>query len=163
MKYLVLAAAAVTLATAGSAIAAPHEGSAFIKDYDANHDGQVTLAEFDAGRTTRFAATDANHDGTVSEDEYVGEYSARLETQLAASDKTEDLKTEDRQRQIRQAHVRFGILDHDKDGKMQKAEYDVSGARAFAGQDDNKDNIITAADVAATSARQTAERAKQDH
>lgn len=160
MKYLVIAAATIAFTTGGIAVAAPHEGSAFIKDYDANNDGQVTLSEFGAGRTARFAVTDADHDGTVSEQEYVAEYSARLESQLAASDLTESLKTEDRQRQMRQAHVRFGVLDHDKDGKMQKAEYDVSGARAFAGQDHDKNTIITAADVAATSARQTAERAK---
>lgn len=150
------------LATAGTAIAAPHEGSAFIHDYDANHDGQVTRAEFDATRVARFKATDANGDGWVSEDEYVQEYSARLEQQLAASDRSEDKKTEERQRQIRQTHVRFGVLDKDKDGKMIQAEYDRSGARAFAEQDNDKDGIVTATDAAATAARQLAARQAAD-
>lgn len=157
-----LSLAAALLAVAGAAVAAPHEGSAFIHDYDADHDGQVTRAEFDAGRVTRFKATDANGDGWVSEEEYVGEYHARLEQQLAASDRSEDKKTEERQRQMRQAHVRFGVLDKDKDGKMTQAEYDASGARAFAEQDNDKDGIVTAADAAATAARQLAAREKAD-
>ncbi|PZU58592.1 MAG: hypothetical protein DI547_09660 [Sphingobium sp.] len=150
--------AAPLLALAGSAIAAPHEGSAFIHDYDTNGDGQVTRAEFDAVRVTRFKATDVNKDGWVSEQEYVGEYGGRLEQQLAASERSEEKKTEERQRQIRQAHVRFGVLDKDKDGKMTQAEYDASGARAFAEQDDDKDGIVTATDAAATAARQQAAR-----
>ncbi|MCI4590975.1 hypothetical protein MOK15_12845 [Sphingobium sp. BYY-5] len=153
---------AALLAIAGTAAAAPHEGSAFIRDYDADHDGQVTRAEFDAGRLARFKATDANGDGWVSEEEYVGEYRNRLEQQLAASDRTEEKKGEERQRQIRQAHVRFAVLDKDRDGKMTQAEYDVSGARAFAEQDNDKDGIVTAADAAATAARQQAAREKAD-
>ncbi|MEJ7925690.1 hypothetical protein WG908_02835 [Sphingobium sp. AN641] len=155
---LTLAAALLTLA--GTAMAAPHEGSAFIHDYDADSDGQVSRAEFDKGRVARFKATDANGDGWVSENEYVQEYSARLEQQLAASDRNEEKKTEERQRQIRQTHVRFGVLDKDKDGKMSQAEYDFSGARAFAEQDNDKDGIVTATDAAATAARQLAEREK---
>jgi hypothetical protein len=157
-----LALAAILLTASGAAIAAPHEGNAFIHDYDANGDGQVSRAEFDAGRAARFKATDANGDGWVSEDEYVGEYRARLEQQLAASDLNEEKKTEERQRQIRQTHVRFGVLDKDKDAKMIQAEYDASGARAFAEQDDDKNGIVTTADVAATAARRLAAREKAD-
>ncbi len=157
-----LSLTAALLALTGTAVAAPHEGSAFIHDYDADHDGQVSRAEFDAGRVARFKATDANGDGWVSEDEYVQEYSARLEQQLAASDRSTEKKVEERQRQIRQTHVRFGVLDKDKDGKMAKAEYDLSGARAFAEQDNDKDGIVTAADAATTAARQLAARQAAD-
>ncbi|MDR7155796.1 Ca2+-binding EF-hand superfamily protein [Sphingobium xenophagum] len=159
MKFQ-LSLTAALLALTGTAVAAPHEGSAFIHDYDADHDGQVTRAEFDAGRGARFKTTDANGDGWVSEDEYVKEYSTRLEQQLAASDRSDEKKNEERQRQIRQTHVRFGVLDKDKDGKMIQAEYDLSGARAFAEQDNDKDGIVTAADAAATAARQLAAREK---
>lgn len=148
--------ATLLLGTAGASIAAPHEGRAFIHDYDTNNDGHVTRAEFDAVRVARFQNTDANNDGWVSQDEYVGEYSARLEQQLAASDLTEEKKDEERQRQIRQAHVRFGVLDKDKDQKMAQAEYNASGARAFVEQDNDKDGMVSQADVAATAARQLA-------
>ncbi len=161
MKHaLTLAAVAALSATA--AIAAPHGGSAFIHDYDTNKDGTVSRAEFDAERALRFKATDANKDGTVSEEEYVGEYSARLEKQLAASTDSEEAKTEERQRQIRQAHVRFEVLDTNKDKKMQQAEYDASGARAFAQQDDDKNGIVTQADADATAAKQLAAREARD-
>ena len=158
MKTKISLAAALLAFSGTAVIAAPHEGSAFIHDYDANHDGQVSRAEFDAARADRFKATDANGDGWLSEDEYVGEYSGRLEQQLAASDRSEEKKTEERQRQIRQAHVRFDVLDKDKDRKMTQAEYDASGARAFAEQDNDKDGIVTAADAAGTAARQMAAR-----
>ncbi|EQB11642.1 hypothetical protein L288_03335 [Sphingobium quisquiliarum P25] len=161
MKILLPLTAAL-LALPASAIAAPHEGSAFIHDYDADHDGQVTRAEFDAARAARFQATDVNKDGWVSEEEYVGEYRARLEQQLAASGQSEEKKEEERQRQIRQAHVRFGVLDKDKDSKMTEAEYDASGARAFAEQDDDRNGIVTATDAAATAARQLAARQAKD-
>lgn len=38
-------------------------------------------------------------------------------------------------------------LDKDKDGKMTKAEYDASGARAFAQQDKDKNGKISDADA----------------
>jgi len=98
----------------------------------------------------------------VSEAEYVGEYQARLERQLATSGRSEEKKTEERQRQMRQAYVRFGVLDKDKDGKMIQAEFDASGARAFAEQDNDENGIVTAADAAATAARQLAAREKAD-
>lgn len=162
MKTKISLATALLALSGTAVIAAPHEGSAFIHDYDANHDGQVSRAEFDTARASRFKATDANGDGWLSEDEYVGEYSGRLEQQLAASDRSEEKKTEERQRQIRQAHVRFDVLDKDKDRKMTQAEYDASGARAFAEQDNDKDGIVTAADAAATAARQMAARKAAD-
>lgn len=151
--------AALSLAIAAApASAAPHDGSAFIHDYDLNQDGKVTRAEFETARVERFRATDVNGDGWVSEDEYIGEYRARLEQQLAASDRAEDKKVEERQRQIRQAHVRFGVLDRDKNARMVAAEYHASGDRAFGEQDADKDGAITAADVAASEARRLATR-----
>ncbi|MGH6617505.1 hypothetical protein [Sphingomonas sp.] len=161
MRAIFTAAVIAASVLATPLAAAPHDGKSFIADYDTNGDGRVTRAEFDAVRTTRFAATDTNKDGWVSDVEYLAEYTARLENQLAASDRSEEQKTEERQRQIRQAHVRFGVLDKDKDQKMQRAEYDASGARSFAGMDDDKDTVVTAADVAAVSARQAAEAAER--
>jgi hypothetical protein len=149
IRTLTLAAG---LLIATHAAAAPHALTAFVADYDANKDGEVTREEFDAGRTVRFAATDANKDGWVSDAEYLAEYEPRLDARLAASTDTAEEKTSTRLREIRQTHVRFGVLDKDKNGQMSKAEYDASGARAFAEQDKNKDGKISAADAEAAKA-----------
>lgn len=135
-----------------TAIAAPalaqHDGNEFIAAFDADHDGRLTRAEYDAGRAARFAATDADRDGGLSEAEYVGEYTARLEQRLARSTEADDRKTEERQRQTRQAHVRFGVLDGDHDKRISRTEYDGVGKRSFDEQDGDHDGIVTAADVA---------------
>ena len=139
---LALTAALLALG-AVSAHAAPHGHSDFIADYDLDKDGKVTADEFKTVRGQRFAATDADKDGQLSEAEYVGEYQGRLEAQLAASSDSDERKAEERVRQIRQAHVRFGVLDRDKSGGISPAEYDVSGQRSFAEQDGDGDGIIT--------------------
>lgn len=157
MKKHILSATAAIGLLAASAAAAPHGGTAFIRDYDRDGDGQVTRAEFDAVRDVRYKATDANKDGVVDEAEYVGEYTVRLDGQLAASTETAEKKAEERQRQLRQAHVRFGAIDKNKDARIDRAEYDASGAWAFAEQDDDKDGIVTAADAAARRAKRAAQ------
>ena len=154
-----LAAAFTLTALAAPALAASHDPKTFLEEHDLNHDGQATRAEFDQVRTTRFAATDANKDGWVSDPEYLAEYSARLEQELAHSEMTAEKKQEERVRQVRQTHVRFGVLDTDKNQQMSKAEYDASGARAFAENDDDKNGVITASDIAATKARRAARAA----
>src|SRR5688572_13007656 len=68
-------------ATAQSQPARPAGGhglDAFLGSYDANRDGQVTRAEFDAIRLQRFQAADTNGDGVLNEAEYVAEYEGRL-------------------------------------------------------------------------------------
>ncbi|WP_332766495.1 hypothetical protein [Phenylobacterium sp.] len=140
---LAMTAALLALA-ATSAQAAPHEHSAFIADYDLDKDGKVTAAEFKTVRDKRFAAMDVSKDGGLDEAEYVGEYEGRLNAQLAASTESAERKAEERVRQMRQAHVRFGVLDKDKDAKVSAAEYAASGGRAFAEQDGDKDGVITA-------------------
>lgn len=139
---LAITAALLALA-ATSAQAAPHEHSAFIADYDLDKDGKVTAAEFKTVRDNRFAAMDASKDGGLDEAEYVGEYEGRLNAQLAISTESAERKAEERVRQMRQAHVRFGVLDKDKDKQISAAEYAASGGRAFAEQDGDKDGVIT--------------------
>lgn len=127
-------------------MAASHARDTFIKEQDQNSDGAVSKDEFAATRLIQFARTDADKNGALSHDEYVGEYKARLETLLTASTKTAEKKDEERMRQVRQAEVRFGVLDSDKSGAITKAEYDYSGWRMFGVHDSNKDGVVSAAD-----------------
>lgn len=127
-----------------AAHAAPHGRTAFIADYDLDKDGAVSSAEFKNVRDQRFAGMDANKDGGVDEAEYVGEYTARLDAQLAASKDTADKKAQERAAQLKQAHVRFGVLDKDKTGQIELAEFSASGVRAFAEQDGDGDGKVSA-------------------
>ena len=148
-----LTAALALVLCASTATAAPHGGSAFIHDYDTDGDGQVTRAEFDGVREQRYRATDIDADGSVDEIEYVAEYAGRLALQLARSGRDAEKRDEERVRQLRQARVRFDALDRNKDGRIDRAEYDASGAAAFERQDDDKDGTVTQADAAATRAK----------
>lgn len=142
----ILAAALMASLAAGSAYAASHARDTFIKEQDQNGDGVVTKDEFAATRALQFAATDADKNGSLSKAEYVGEFKARLEKRLATDDRTPEKKEEERERQMRQADVRFGVLDSDKSGAITKAEFDYSGWRMFTHHDTNNDGVVSAAD-----------------
>lgn len=151
-KIALLAAAAfaaVSLGVAAPALAASHARDTFIKEQDLNGDGAVSKDEFKAGREKQFAGIDANRDGALSHDEYVGEFTARLTKRLAASTDTAEKKEEERVRQLRQADVRFGVLDTDKSGGITPAEFEYSGWRMFVVHDTNKDGAVSAADPVA--------------
>jgi hypothetical protein len=141
--------AAATLCLAAPAFAASHARDTFIKEQDTGGDGSVTKEEFKAGREKQFAIIDANHDRVLSHDEYVGEFTARLTKRLAASTDTPEKKEEERMRQMRQAEVRFGVLDSDKSGGITPAEFEYSGWRMFVTHDTNKDGAVSATDPVA--------------
>jgi len=119
--------------------AAPGHGKdGFVETHDANGDGKVTKEEFAAKRAANYKGLDLNGDGQVNELEYVSEYTFRLDKELA----------EQRARQIRQAHVRFGVLDTDKSATLSAAEFNESGDRMFSRLDNNSDGVVDAKDTA---------------
>ncbi|PXA89214.1 hypothetical protein DMC25_09885 [Caulobacter sp. D4A] len=147
-KSLILAAALAAPLSIFSApaLAASHARDTFIKEQDVNGDGVVTKEEFVITRDQLFKAIDADKNGSLSKEEYVGEFKARLEKRLAASPDTAEKKEEERVRQMRQADVRFGVLDSDKSGAITPAEFAYSGWRMFVTHDTNKDGTVSAAD-----------------
>lgn len=146
---LVLLAAAASVCAATPASAASHARDTFIKEQDVNGDGVVSKEEFKAGREKQFAKIDGDKNGVLSHDEYVGEFKTRLDARLAASTETTEKKDEDRVRQMRQAEVRFDVLDSDKSGGITPAEFEYSGWRMFVSHDTNKDGVVSAADPVA--------------
>jgi hypothetical protein len=130
----------------GAAQAASHARDTFIQEQDQNGDGVVTKDEYAATRAIQFARTDANGDGALSRAEYIAEFKARLENKLTTSDRTAEKKQEERERQMRQADVRFDVLDSDKSGAITRAEFDYSGWRMFVHHDTNEDGVVSAAD-----------------
>jgi hypothetical protein len=144
-RTILALALAASMAT-GAAFAASHARDTFIKEQDQNGDGVVSKDEFAATRALQFAATDADKNGALSRGEYVGEFKARLEKKLATDTRTPEKKEEERERQMRQADVRFGVLDSDKSGAITRAEFDYSGWRMFVTHDTNNDGTVSAAD-----------------
>src|SRR5690606_26280612 len=60
---------------------------AYIEAYDSNGDGGVSQGELEQFRTARFKSADSDGNGLLSANEYVDEYAARLEQQIASERK----------------------------------------------------------------------------
>lgn len=128
------------------ALAASHSSTAFIGEQDLNGDGKVLLAEFRLGRQVEFVRIDFNADGLLNEAEYVGEFEGRLMQRLSKTADPEK-RREELQRQMRQAKVRFGVLDTDKNGSISLDEFQATGLHMFKLHDRNEDGAVDEADV----------------
>lgn len=144
MKHSFLATL-LTLA-ALPAVAASHSSTTFMTEQDINGDGKVSLAEFKLGRQVEFVRIDFNADGQLSEAEYLGEFEGRLMARISKTADPEKRK-EELQRQMRQAKVRFGVLDTDKNGSISLEEFQATGLRMFKLHDRNEDSTVDEADV----------------
>ncbi|MFT3997735.1 MAG: hypothetical protein QM667_10035 [Asticcacaulis sp.] len=146
-KFIISAAAVLAAGMALPVLAASHSTTVFIEEQDINGDEKVSLDEFKAGRAIEFRKADFNEDGSLSEAEYVGEYEGRLYARLSKIADPEK-RLEEQQRQMRQAKVRFGVLDTDKNGAISQEEYLASGLRMFNMHDRDKDGVVSQKDVA---------------
>lgn len=115
-----------------------HTQSGMLALYDRNSDGKVTREEYDLARDEQFTRTDANRDKKLSRHEYEAEFQQRIDARI------HDLKT----RELRQARVRFGVLDKDQNDQIDWDEYLASGMFLFQRTDRNKDGRVDSTDAA---------------
>lgn len=137
---------ALTALTTLPAHAASHSSTTFVAEQDLNGDGKVLLSEFKLGRQVEFVRIDFNADGVLSEAEYLGEFEGRLMLRIGRNADAEK-RREELQRQMRQAKVRFGVLDADKDGSISLEEFQAAGLRMFKLHDRNEDSVVDDADI----------------
>lgn len=109
-----------------------HTLAGMMTRYDADGDGRIGRAEFDAKRRANFDLTDDDDDGWVSDDEYLAEYEDRLDGYIAES----------RTESVQQSRRRFDALDTDESGAMTFREYQNSGHGIFSRWDTGDDGYV---------------------
>lgn len=131
-----LLAGAALAAIAGVAIAQPAANAerpggpgGFMRQMDANTDGAITRAEFDAARATHFAARDANSDGALSGEEL----------------RRERRGGPDGERRTERGPGRFNP-DANSDGAITRDEFLAGPIARFERMDANNDGRLTDAE-----------------
>ena len=119
-----------------------HSKTAFVKTYDTNEDGQVSIGEFMVKREEGYARRDADGNGSLTKAEYVGDFFKRMEARQV------NFTVENKERQMKAADFRFGFMDTDENEIMTAAEFHASGMRMFKRLDSNEDGYINDQDSA---------------
>lgn len=138
MKRILLCAAALFGLAPLLTLAASHDLSTFVGEYDLDRNGSVSKEEFQRERERRFAATDTDRDGGISLEEYLAEYRGRL------MHSNPDARTIDRQ--MEQTASRFKVLDSNADTRISAAEFQHSGWGMYDEHDYNRDGAVSLAD-----------------
>jgi Ca2+-binding EF-hand superfamily protein len=139
-KFLIAAAAAVAALSAAVAVAQTGQGqgggrfAAMFAMADANHDGTITRAEFDAARAARFLQMDADHNGSLSAAESPRWGSGQAQPTAAGGPE----------------HVRG---DANGDGSVSRAEWDAESTRMFSRLDTDNNGAISQAELQAVQQR----------
>jgi Ca2+-binding EF-hand superfamily protein len=98
---------------------------AFLQEWDADHDGTLTLDEIKKAASARFEALDRNHKGTLTRTQLAGMVSFQ---------------------QFRQA-------DKDKDGTLDKAEFMSLVEKLFQAADKDQDGTLDKKELGSTAGR----------
>ncbi|WP_164975551.1 EF-hand domain-containing protein [Sphingobium fluviale] len=138
IRLTVLSAAALTVALALPATAAPARGipdNAIeqLRSADRNHDGQVSRAELVGYRATQWSRFDRNGDGHFSRDDLPGFAQSRWDGEKLAG--------------LRHAY------DRDGDGMISRAEFVNGPTPAFDMADANRDGLVSEDELRALSAK----------
>ena len=113
-----------------------HRKQGMMRKYDTDKDGAITHEEFSAKRRADFDRTDENGDGKLNPEEYALEFGNRLDEKI---EKT-------REKKLKRAKKRFGVMDKDENGEISFEEYQVSGQKKFSRHDTNGDGVVSKSD-----------------
>lgn len=105
---------------------------------DANHDGKVTLAEFQAWARTEILRLDANHDGKVTNPEWT-----RGGASLPGAIATRGFPSTGQAG----AAPLFPQMDTNGDGALVASEIDAAAADRFRELDVNHDGVLSGAEL----------------
>jgi hypothetical protein len=140
-KLLIAAGVAAAILT-GPAAAQPAGGpggrmARFFADADANHDGNITRAEWNTARANQFAQMDTNHDGQISADEHPhhGDHGGG-QPPAGGNSAGGD-------------HHGMMNPDTNNDGIISRAEFDAQSAAMFSHLDADNNGTISAAELQA--------------
>lgn len=114
-----------------------HTKAGLLALYDRNRDGKLTRDELRLGRDEQFRRADANGDDRLSQGEYETEFRLRLGEQAQA------FKT----RKMSRARMRFGVIDANRNDRIDWSEYRATGQRVFKHADRNADGQVDATDA----------------
>lgn len=143
MKYLPLITLSLVVAvTAASPASAQRGAGDRFAEADANGDGTVTRAEFQAERLERFARMDRNKDGAISRDDF----GRLLRARPQAGQRLDELLAE---------------ADANRDGRVTHAELERAPMPLFDRADTSGDGRIDAAERRAASERMADLRANR--
>ena len=99
----------------------------FIRQWDADHDGTLSLDEIRKAASARFDALDRDHDGSLDRRELGATVSLQ---QLRQADVDKD-GTLDKNEYLTMIEKRFQAADKDRDGKLDKKELNSPAGRSL--------------------------------
>ncbi len=157
MKYLItIAILTGTIFVSGTAFAQRGHNK-FMRFFDSDKDGNVTMQEFDKAAKSRYQRMDKNNDGKMTDDEFKAYLSERRDERrnkkFQKMDANKDgavSKDEYIAYQTNKAEKRFSRMDTDKNSMLTQEENNKRGKRRRPGGnkmlkrlDTNNDGIVT--------------------
>lgn len=157
---LMIGVLSLGLSTAGVALADKGPGK-FMRFFDSNQDGTVTLEEFNQASAERFARMDADGDGNMTRDEFRDYVKSRRAERKQAKFQRMDSDGDGSVSQAEyvayktaKAERRFAYMDKNGDGKVDQGEYASCmkkrghhhKGRLFDKLDANGDDVVTQAE-----------------